>query len=95
MLRITLDRSGALVRLRLEGRLTGPWVKELELCWSELLPQQRRGAVTDMAGITFIGEDGKEILLKLWKEGAVFHATDCLTRSVVQSITGSPTQASS
>ncbi|HVG02887.1 MAG TPA: hypothetical protein VM842_08350 [Nitrospira sp.] len=88
MLRITLDQLGAIVRLRLEGRLTGPWVQELQHCWSELLPEQRKGAVADLAGITFIGEDGKQVLARLWEEGAVFHAPDCLTRSIVESITG-------
>ena len=88
MLRITLDRSGAIVRLQLEGRLTGPWVQELERCWVDLLPEQRKGAVTDLAGVTFIGEDGRQLLVKLWEEGAVIHATDCLTRSIVENITG-------
>src|SRR3990170_7613832 len=78
VLRITMDRSGVIVRLRLEGRLTGPWVQELEGCWEELLPEQRRGAVADLADVTFIGEDGRQLLVKLWEQGAVFHATDCL-----------------
>ena len=83
-----MDRSGVIVRLRLEGRLTGPWVQELEGCWEELLPEQRRGAVADLADVTFIGEDGRQLLVKLWEQGAVFHATDCLTRSIVERITG-------
>ena len=82
-----MDRSGVIVRLRLEGRLTGPWVQELARCWGELLPDQRRGAVADLAGVTFIGEDGRQLLVTLWEQGAVFHATDCLTRSIVEAIT--------
>ena len=93
MLRITTDCSKDTVRLRLEGRLTGPWVQELERCWVELAPDQRRGAMVDLAGVTFIGEDGRQLLETLWEQGAVFHATDCLTRSIVDSITGlGPTQ---
>ena len=88
MLRITVDRSGVIVRLQLEGRLTGAWVQELEHSWRSLLPEQRAGALVDLAGITFIGADGRLVLIQLWKEGAVFHAPDCLTRSIVESITG-------
>ncbi len=88
LLRITLDRSNGAVRLRLEGRLTGLWVQELEHCWVDLPPDQRRGAMVDLAGVTFIGEDGRLLLAKLWEQGAIFHATDCLTRSIVEKITG-------
>ena len=72
----------------MEGRLTGPWVQELERSWVDLPPGQRRGTVVDLAGVTFIGEDGRLLLVKLWEQGAVFHATDCLTRSIVEHITG-------
>lgn len=82
-----MDRSGAIVKLRLEGRLTGPWVQELDRCWAELLPEQQRGAVADLTDVTFIGEDGRQLLVKLWKQGAVFQAADCLTRSIVDAIT--------
>ena len=88
LLRITYDRSNGPLRLRLEGRLTGPWVQELERCWVDLPPEQRRGAVVDLAGVTFIGDDGRQLLVKLWKQGALLHATDCLTRSIVENITG-------
>lgn len=76
------------VRLRLEGRLTGPWVQELERCWVELAPERRRGTVVDLAGVIFIGEDGRRLLVTLWEQGVVFHAPDCLTRSIVENITG-------
>ncbi len=89
MLRITPDRSNDDVRLRLEGRLTGPWVQELERCWTDLLPTEQKKAVVDLTGVTFIGKDGRVLLATLWEQGAIFHATDCLTRSIIESITGS------
>ena len=88
MLRITTDCSKDTVKLRLEGRLTGPWVQELERSWMELSPEQRRGAVVDLAGVISIGEDGRRLLVTMWEQGAVFHATNCLTRSLVENITG-------
>ena len=87
MLRITTDCCKDTVRLRLEGRLTGPWVQELEHCWMELSSGQRKGAVVDLAGVIAIGEDGRPLLVTMWEQGAVFHATNCLTRSIVENIT--------
>jgi hypothetical protein len=66
----------------------GPWVQELDRCWRELSSDQQRGAVVDLAGVTFIGEDGKLLLTELWRQGATLHASDCLTRSIVAEITG-------
>jgi ABC-type transporter Mla MlaB component len=34
MLRITTEENGRLTRFRLEGKLKGDWVRELERCWS-------------------------------------------------------------
>jgi hypothetical protein len=88
VLRITPDRSTDGVKLRVEGRLMGPWVQELDRCWKELSADQQRGAVVDLAGVTFIGEDGKLLLTELWRQGAILLATDCLIRSIVEEITG-------
>jgi len=88
MLRITSDWSSEQVRLRLEGRLAGPWVYELERCWADLSADQRREAIVDLADVTFVGEDGKMLLGSLWRQGATLHATDCLMRSIVAEITG-------
>ena len=44
--------------------------------------------MVDLAGVISIGEDGRQLLVTMWEQGAVFHATDCLTRSIVENITG-------
>ncbi|MCC2643201.1 MAG: uncharacterized protein K0S45_3614 [Nitrospira sp.] len=88
MLRITPDRSDGGVKLRVEGRLMGAWVQELDHCWKELSSDQQRGAVIDLTGVTFIGDDGKLLLTELWRQGAVLHATHCLTRSIIDEIRG-------
>jgi len=72
----------------LEGRLAGPWVQELERCWTDLSSEQRREAVVDLAGVTYVGDDGKVLLRNLWRQGATLHACDCLMRSIVEEITG-------
>jgi len=42
----------------------------------------------DLTGVTFIDADGKALLTKLWQQGAELRALGCLTRCVVEEITG-------
>lgn len=42
----------------------------------------------DLAGVTYVGDDGKVLLRNLWRQGATLHACDCLMRSIVEEITG-------
>lgn len=62
MLRITTTRSaGRSVTLRLEGRVAGRWIKELELAFVDA--QAGGAAVTlDLAGVSFIESGGIEML---------------------------------
>ncbi|HET7438840.1 MAG TPA: hypothetical protein VFJ56_05030 [Nitrospira sp.] len=89
MLKITKHRDEASesVSFMLEGRLAGPWVKELEACWrrTEVPPKSR--AVVDLTGVTFVDADGRALLTKMWREGAEFRAAGCLTKCIVEEIT--------
>lgn len=74
--------------LILEGRLAGPWVEELNGYWSRLTGSQREHAAIDLSGVTFIDATGKALLDSLWRQGARLRATGCLTRCIVEEITG-------
>ena len=74
--------------LILEGRLAGPWVEELNGYWSRLTGSQREHAAIDLSGVTFIDATGKALLDRLWRQGARLRATGCLTRCIVEEITG-------
>ena len=90
MLRITEQREsepGSVV-LRLEGRLTGPWVHELSGCWRKVSTNQPQRVMIDLTGVTFIDADGKALLTRLWRQGADLRATGCLTKCVVEEIAG-------
>jgi anti-anti-sigma regulatory factor len=91
MLKITEQRDAApgSMSIILEGKLAGPWVEELNAYWSQISGNQQRGVVIDLTGVTFIDADGKELLTKLWQQGAELRAAGCLTRCVVEEITGS------
>lgn len=84
MLRITvLDE---LETLKLEGRLTGPWVAELEKCWQRMTGAHRRPLTVDLEGVTFIDEAGKNLLEHMADQGAALKAAAPLTRCICDQI---------
>ena len=91
MLRITVHDKPGILTFRLEGRLAGPWVGELEECWKGALARRREPILrVDLAGVTFIDAAGRACLAAMHRQGAEFIAPDCLTKAVVAEITQSP-----
>lgn len=71
----------------LEGRLVGPWIKELEGCWKESVrsgPDRR--FVVDLTGVTFVEPDGKMLLCEMYQGGAELVATGCCMKSIVEDV---------
>ncbi len=95
MLKITSEKNRNTVRLRLEGSLTGPWVGELEHEWRTTRPADGLSLVVDLTNVTFVGEDGKLFLKRMWKEGAQLIATGCCIGHLVNEITRSEPDRSS
>jgi len=87
MLRITVDKTSHTTTLRVEGRLTGPWVGELERAWHGLTagPNDNHLSV-DLTDVTFVGEEGKRLLEEMYGEGAKLKASGCATRRLVEEI---------
>jgi anti-anti-sigma regulatory factor len=73
--------------VQLEGRLAGPWVRELE----HGIEAGRRSSVLrfDLTGVTFIDAAGKELLAAVHANGAEFLISGCMMRAVVAEIAGS------
>jgi hypothetical protein len=91
MLRITVHDNPGPLTFQLEGRLAGPWVRELEECWQSTLASQRKPVLrVDLTGVTFIDAAGKAYLTAMHRQGAEFVAADCLTKAVVAEITNAP-----
>ena len=94
MLRITTHDKPGCLTFQLEGKLTGPWVQELEDCWQKTLAGQRRPVVrVDLTGVTFLDAAGKEFLAALHARGADFVAAGCAMRAVVAEVTRAPLPA--
>ena len=86
MLKITIHPEAGVTRLKLEGRLAGLWVEELDRCWREAAGAPQNHVVVDLSEVTFIDPEGKELLTKMWQQGAKLHAVGCLTRCIVDEI---------
>jgi hypothetical protein len=76
MLRITTQQTGDVTRLRLEGKLKGPWVTELEALY---LARKRSGAtnglVLDIDNLTATDQAGRFLLALIQREGGVLAHT--------------------
>ena len=87
MLKITLHDSAGEFRLKLEGRLSGPWVNELEQCWKTASSTTRdRKTVVDLGEVDFVDPAGEELLARLHSEGARLVAVTPLIRAIVGKI---------
>jgi hypothetical protein len=87
MLRITVHDNPQFLTFQLEGRLAGPWLRELEECWQSTLAHRRKPILrVDLTGVTFIDEAGKACLSTMYCQGAEFVAADCLTKDIVAEI---------
>jgi anti-anti-sigma regulatory factor len=89
MLRITVDDHGSAIHLKLEGRLTGAWVTELEHCWhsySSGVP--RRDLIVDLTSTDFVDLAGKYLLKLMYQRGATFTARTPIMKDLVTEIAG-------
>ncbi len=88
MLKITTQMETGILYFGLEGRLAGPWVKELERCWRSATGKQQSHPVrVDLTSVAFIDEEGEELLGKMHGEGVGFVASGCMNRCIVERIT--------
>lgn len=87
MLRIDSLNENELTTLNVEGKLVGPWVNELERCWQKIVavhpPQLVR---INLSAVGFIDSEGKQLLCRMRREGAVLVPTGCFMKSIVDEI---------
>ena len=87
MLRITVENNPPSTTLKLEGKLSGPWVGELERTWHLVTANTAGNCVLlDLCDVTFITDEGKEQLKRLCEKGAQFKTSGCLGRGIVEEI---------
>ena len=100
MLKITTKDLPESFTLVLEGRLCRPWLGEVEDRWSELISSAgEKQLLVDLAGVTFIDQDGEKLLASILVRGTAVRASGVLVSSymvqqVQQQIAQEATRAS-
>lgn len=87
MLRIDIVHEAELTSFTLEGKLAGRWVSELQTCWeAEALAQSRGPILMNLAAVTFVDSDGRELLARMRRTGVTLLPTGCLMKAIVENI---------
>jgi len=91
MLRIDSTDENGLTTLTVEGKLMGRWVKELEQCWQGIVSSASPGEPSQsirvkLSSVGFIDSEGKELLTRMRKQGAVLVPTGCFMKVIIDEI---------
>jgi anti-anti-sigma regulatory factor len=90
MLRVTTVATANQVTLKLEGKLRGPWVGEVAKVWKRVQPRIGRIPVrVDLSAVSFVDDQGKDVLTAMQQGGAELVATGPLMTALVEEITQS------
>lgn len=87
MLMITEQRNADVLTFTLAGALAGDWAIEFNRCWQDAAGSlEASHIIVDLTEVTFVDEEGKELLSLLMQAGAELIASDILMRSIVEEI---------
>jgi hypothetical protein len=81
LLRITKNCSSGTTTIKLEGKLAGPWVEEVERMWLE---SPSGPLVLDLRSVTTVDQSGKQLLGRIAGKGASFLADTPMTKYIVE-----------
>lgn len=77
--------------MKLEGRLSGPWVGELEQCWKTAASTTRgRRTVVDLGEVDFVDPQGQNLLTDMFSQGVEMEAVTPLICSVLKEVCHAP-----
>jgi len=88
MLRITVEPVADEVRLKLEGDLTGAWVRDLEESWRSVRSSGRPSTLPglDLTGVAKVDDAGRYLLALIQETGAPIFASGCVMKALLESI---------
>jgi len=95
VLRITVDENSEAIVLKIEGRLTGPWVEELDRVWEQTAPGlKQRKLSLDLRQTTFADAGGIQVLKTIYSQtGAHILAGTPWTQYLAEEVTASSNTA--
>jgi hypothetical protein len=77
MLKITVHEDKRMHTIRLEGKIGGPWVEELERTWTALAPSLgSKKLQLDLRGVAFADDKGRKLLRKIYQKSHADFLTD-------------------
>jgi len=79
MLRITTLENGPDLTFRLEGTLSGPWVKTLEQCWTSAQSERLH---VELADVRYLDAAGRNLLTRMNQAGVHIRASGVLAWDV-------------
>ena len=87
MLRVTVEDPGTGLRLKVEGRLAGAWVPELEGRWRTLSARSPGVALTvDLTHTEFVDLAGRYLLSLMHHSGVRFSANSPYMKALITEI---------
>jgi anti-anti-sigma regulatory factor len=91
MLRITVETTDQGSAIKLEGKLAGAWVGEVEKAWHTVASgDSHPHVVVDLCGVSFIGPEGKNLLRRMRDKGAEFRCCGPDISATVEEIVATP-----
>ena len=87
MFRIHIHHWIGSTSFTIEGKLMGRCVLELENCWrAEIAAEPINQIVVNLAAVSFVDAEGRELLRQMRRQGATLLARGCLMKAIVQEI---------
>jgi len=87
MLRVIVEEGGDRIVFRVEGKLRGPWVIELERCWRSTCSRMKgKSFSVDLDGVSFVDDQGKALLTEMDSAGVELVANEWIARSAIEQI---------
>lgn len=86
MLRITTERAGSELVMKLEGCLEGASVPEVEAVWREAAMSHNRPVRVDLVDVCHVDERGRVLMTEMFRAGVRFTARGCEMPELVREI---------
>jgi anti-anti-sigma regulatory factor len=87
MLRIGVHNEEGSTGLVIEGKLATGGVTELEKCWQSVIAADPvKPVVVNLVRVTFIDSKGKDLLVRMRRQGVNLVPTGCLMKAIVEQI---------
>jgi ABC-type transporter Mla MlaB component len=87
VLRITVIHGTDQVTFKLEGKLAGPWVPEVEQCWLTMVgAKATQDLRVDLTNVTFVASEGVALLERMVGGGAELLAADPMMKALVEEV---------